>query len=304
MQWLRQLPASVLLTLGLATPALAEPALWKISDDDSAIYLFGSVHMFPYQLDWRSDGFNRLLATADHVWFEVVMDVEAYSTITRITMTQGFFRDGRSLRDVLEPADFARLAAAATAVGSDVTVLEGMQPWFAAMTLGDGARLKATAGVELLVDAEVAPERKRGLETAAEQMGFLADVPMADQVDALMSAVEGIEAGVSSQLVPMIEAWRRGNTAELGRVIEAQITDRDRAMYKRILTDRNHRWLDQLEALLADNDESLVIVGAAHLVGNDGVQALLRDRGYAVERIDGSATVSPAAGPGKPPKRR
>lgn len=304
MKRLRHLPASVMLALGLATPALAEPALWRVSDADSDIYLFGSVHIFTKQVDWRTPQFDHILATADHVYFEVVMDVEAYSTITQVTLAKGMFRDGRTLADVLSAADYARLGNAAVSVGTTVEALNHMQPWLATMTLMNDAYPRTSAGVELLVDAEVAPGRKRGLETAAEQMGFLADLGMAEQVDNLMSTVEGIESGAMAQLEPMIEAWQSGDAAGLAEVIEGQVTARDRPMYDRLLTDRNRRWLTALEKLLADNDESLVIVGAGHLVGAEGVPALLEARGYTVERIDQAQTAAPPATGARSTKRR
>ncbi len=289
---LRHLVAPLLLASGLATPALAEPAMWKVSDADSSIYLFGSVHVFTKAVDWRTPQFDAILDEADHVYFEVVMDIEAYSTITQITLTKGMFRDGRTLRDVLTPAQFTRLSAIASTVSADMFALERMQPWLATMTLMQGAYPKTTAGVDTLVDVEVEANRKRGLETAAEQMGFLSDAPLDEQVTTLMSTVDGIESGAVSALDDMIDAWQSGDTGALAATIEAQVTPDDQALYDRLLTDRNERWLAALEDLLATNDQSLVIVGAAHLVGPEGVPALLSDKGYMVERVDevGAAT--------------
>lgn len=289
MPTLRRLATSLLLAASLTSPALADPALWKVSDADSSIYLFGSVHVFTQQIDWRTAQFDALLNAADHVYFEVVMDVEAYSTIAQFTLTKGMFRDGRTLRDVLAPDEYARLSAAAASVGTEMAALERMQPWLASMSLVQGAYGKTTAGVETLVDGEVAPERKRGLETAAEQMGYLADAPLEEQVVTLMSTVAGIESGALVALDDMLAAWQDGDTAALAETIEAQVTPEDEALYDRLLTERNTRWATSLEELLATNDQSLIIVGAAHLVGPEGVPNLLRDRGYSVERIDGKA---------------
>jgi uncharacterized protein YbaP (TraB family) len=294
---LRHLGISTALALGLATPALADPALWKVSDADSSIYLFGSVHIFTKQVDWRTPQFDRILESADHVYFEVVMDIEAYSTITQVTLTKGMFHDGRTLSDVLSKEEYDKLAEAASTLKVDMVTLDRMRPWLAAMTLVNAAYPNTSAGVELLVDADVPKERKRGLETAAEQMGFLSDMALDEQVNQLMSAVEGIESGAISELEPMIDAWQSGDTGSLAAQFEEQVTERDRAMYERLLTDRNARWMTELEKLLADNDQSLVIVGAGHLVGAEGVPALLKAEGYTVERIDQSPTgARPATG--------
>lgn len=301
---LRHIAAPLLLAGGLATPALAEPALWKVSDADSSIYLFGSIHVFTKPVDWRTPQFDAILNAADHVYFEVLMDIEAYSTITQITLTKGMFRDGRTLRDVLTPEQYTRLSAIADTVSADMVALERMQPWLATMTLMQGAYPETTAGVETLVDVEVATERKRGLETAAEQMGFLSDATLDEQVTTLMSTVDGIESGAVSALDDLIDAWQSGDTGALAAAIDAQVTPDDAALYDRLLTERNARWVAPLEELLAANDESLVIVGAAHLVGSDGVPALLQDRGYTVERIDQSPTGAPPATGERDVKRR
>ncbi len=282
--------------LALSGPALADPALWKVSDADSDIYLFGSVHIFTREMDdWRSDEFDAILKSADHVIFEVVMDIEAYSTITQITITKGMLAGGKGLSQLLSPEGYRKVAAAAERTGIDMAMIEHMQPWLATLTLMNAAMPKASAGVETLLDAEVAPERKRGLETAAEQMGFFADAPLDEQIDGLISTADGIEAGLVGMLDPLIAAWESGDTAALQATMTEQIQPGDRAMMNRLLDDRNKRWLTPIEKLLADNDQSLLIVGAGHLVGPMGVPALLKERGYTVERVDEPPTVGPAA---------
>lgn len=295
MRLLRRMILSGLAAIALSSPALAEPALWKVSDADSEIYLFGSVHIFTRDMDWRTPEFDALLKSAEHVYFEVVLDVEAYSTITQISLTQGMFGNGETLADLLSSADYERVMAAAAQAGANARTLDRMRPWLAAMTLMNGVTPKATAGVETLVDGEIEPERKRSLKTAAEQMGFFTDAPLDEQIDSLMATVEGIESGAITTLEPLMDAWESGDTVALLTAMNAQITSRDRALYDRLIDDRNARWVAPLEALLADNDESLVIVGAAHLVGPNGVPALLEQRGYTVERVDDPPPGGPLA---------
>lgn len=281
--------------LALSGPALADPALWKVSDADSEIYLFGSVHVFTRDVDWRTPEFDAILAAAEHVYFEVVMDLDAYTTITQLSITKGMMRDGKTLADLLAPDDYHRLTAAAAQAGTDAVLLERMQPWLASMTLATAAIPKTRAGVEILLDAEIAPERKRSLETAAEQMGFLADAPLDEQVDGLMSTVEGIESGAITELEPLMAAWEQGDTSAILTVMTRGMTPRDQAGYDTLITKRNERWLKPIEQMLADNDESLLVVGAGHLVGPMGVPALLKERGYTVERVDEPQAGGPAA---------
>jgi uncharacterized protein YbaP (TraB family) len=287
--------------LMLSGPALAEPALWKVSDADSDIYLFGSMHVFTRDVDWRTPEFDAILAAAEHVYFEVVMDLDAYATITQIGMTKGMLHDGKTLAELLAPDEYQRLTAAAAQAGTDAVLLERMQPWLASMTLATAAIPNTRAGVEALLDAEIAPERKRSLETAAEQMGFLADAPLDEQVDGLMSTVEGIESGAIRELEPLMAAWEQGDTSAILAVMTRTMTPRDQAGYDTLITKRNERWLIPIEKMLTDNDESLIVVGAAHLVGSGGVPALLEQRGYTVERVDDPPPSGPPAAPIRTP---
>lgn len=294
MNLLRHIAFPAALALGLATPALADPALWKVSDADSSIYLFGSMHAFTRPVEWRTETFDHLLETADHVYFEVIMNVEAYSTITLKTMTDGRITDGRTIADLLTPEQYQRFETAVLLLGSQTAIFERMKPWLANMTLAAAAMPGATAGVETQVESEVSEDRERGLETAEEQMAFLSSPSIEDQVTELMSTVDGINSGVGLDLEPMIAAWESGDTAALDAAMTSYMSPADKPLYERLITKRNERWVDTLTKLLADNDQSLVIVGAGHLVGAGGVPALLYDAGYTVERIDDATDSAPA----------
>ncbi|WP_417308681.1 TraB/GumN family protein [Devosia sp.] len=278
--------AAPLLIAALSAPALADPALWKVSDADSDIYLFGSVHVFTREMDWRTPTFDRVLADADQVYFEIVLDAEAVAQTTYITLTRGRFHDGESLPDVLTDADWARVVAAAEANQLPADVIAGMQPWFAALALSETAMTGASVGVEQQLVAELPPARMEELETVAEQMGYLADVPLDEQIDNLMSVVESIEDGSIDSLDALLDAWEAGDTDAMLEIFEGQLTPRDAATYERLITDRNERWLEPIEQMLAENSDALVVVGAGHLIGDAGVPALLADKGYTVTRID------------------
>ncbi len=278
-----------------ATPAAADPSLWKISDTDSSVFLFGSMHAFPRAVDWRSAQFDHLLETAEHVYFEVVMDVEAYSTIAYVSMTKGRITDGGTLSDLLTRDQNQRLAEALAKLKLDPRVFAHLQPWMANMTIAGAALPQTTAGVELQVEPEVEAARKRGLETADQQMGFLADVPLQDQVVELMSSVDGVNSGAMMDLEPMLGAWEDGDTAALDAAMSGYMTADDKPLYDRLITRRNESWIPAIEKMLAANDQSLLIVGAGHLVGGGGVPALLEAAGYTVERIDALPAESPPA---------
>jgi uncharacterized protein YbaP (TraB family) len=203
-----------------------------------------------------------------------------------MSLTRGRLADGETLADLLGPADYDRLSAVVRNVGFDMAQFDQLQPWMAMMTLmssGPGV----LPGVELQIEGEIPPERKQSLETAAQQMALFADAPRDEQVANLMATVTGLETGAMDTLLePLIDAWWRGDTDQLLAAIESQLTPADLPAYDRLIRVRNENWIGPLEAMLADNADNFVVVGAAHLVGDIGVPALLAARGYAVERVD------------------
>jgi len=124
--------------LAMCTSASAAPALWKISDEDSSIWLFGSVHLLPPDIDWRSEVLDDLLQTADRVYFETDISPEAQLTITPLTIKLGFSNDGTLLNQHIGPELTDRLREAAKAYDMPMPFLLTMQPWMAATTISVG----------------------------------------------------------------------------------------------------------------------------------------------------------------------
>jgi uncharacterized protein YbaP (TraB family) len=297
---MRRLAASLLALSLSATPALAEPAMWKVSDADSSVYLFGSIHVFTREVKWRTPVLDQEVKSADHVYFELLLDQEAFATIGRAMLMEGRLRDGRTLWDVLGPEQSETLKTALAAAALDPASFERMTPWMAELMLSSALIQGARAGVEMTLTDEVGPERQRGLETAEEQLGFLSKGSEADQVENLMLAVKLMGAPGSSEFIEkMMSAWESGDAETLYRISsdeDAGTADR----YDALITGRNERWTTRIAKMLAENDEALVVVGVGHLIGPGGVPALLSERGFTVERV----AVSPAAqGHAKPDAR-
>jgi uncharacterized protein YbaP (TraB family) len=151
--------------------------------------------------------------------------------------------------------------------------------------------------VELQVDAEVPAERKRGLETAEEQLGFFSAASEADQVANLVTSARQMEQMDSREIVEQLtDAWASGDVDALDFLNREELGGGD-ARFDQLITRRNQRWVGQLEGLLKDNDNALVIVGAGHLAGSGGIPALLEHAGYTVERIGDVTAAKPVSIP-------
>ena len=152
----KTVPAALLALMLATAPALAEPALWKVSDADSHVWLFGSVHVLDWQRDWRTPQFNAALDQAELVYFELMLDANAFSEMTQLSFSEGLVRKGESLDDYLTDEQSARLEAIALEIGIEYRTLRRLRPWLAEMTLIQstvlGSGLEDTvAGVEILI---------------------------------------------------------------------------------------------------------------------------------------------------------
>lgn len=307
--FLRRALLLLTLTAGLfPAAALAAPALWRVSDADSSVWLFGSIHILDKDRDWRTPRFDAALAEADHVYFEIVLDMDAYATLTRLSMLYGTNRDGRTLSDYLTGEQQDRLQAFLDEHGLLREQVEPMRPWLADLTFmattlaagGEGG-MGRQAGVELLLLDEVAEDRRRELESAEIQFRMFASLPDEEQVSSLMRTIENADSP-EQELGSVAELWHSGDVEALARLMNASMGSTDSPMYRRLLTDRNRRWTTQIAEMLANNEDAMIVVGAGHLAGPVGVPTLLSEAGFTVERMDRS--VAPAGVSARPNKRR
>ena len=268
----------------------ARPALWRISDADTSIYLFGTIHMLPPGATWRSAAVEEALDDAKAAYFET--DVEGdVRTRTELVQRLGLLDPAKRLSDVLTPEQKSALVAAAARVGYPMSTLETQRPWFAAVTLSDAAIRAAgyssDEGVETVLrrDAEASAKDIRFLETMERQLSALSDLPQDLQVRYLAYSVSDIET-VGPALARMVNAWRGGDVDALGRLLIDEDMARLPEIQEALLTLRNAEWADQLKSLLdAEPGHFFVAVGAAHFSGEDNLLAQLRRRGVASERI-------------------
>lgn len=269
-------------------PAAAQPPVWVVRDADSEIVIFGSVHLLPPGLDWTPPALDAALKRADDIWFELPIDPASTAESGRLAIQKGLAPPGgERLSAKLSPTGQARLARFCGELGLSRPVIEAMQPWLAEMTLviSHLARQGASgsAGVEqTLAAAAPAAARRRAFETPAEQIGFFADAPEADQIASLEDSLRVLEEEPAA-FGKLIDAWVRGDLAALEAEGLAPLRTAAPGLYDRLIVRRNARWADALAERLAGSGESVVVVGAGHLVGSDGLPAMLRARGIAVE---------------------
>jgi uncharacterized protein YbaP (TraB family) len=150
--------------------------------------------------------------------------------------------------------------------------------------------LALALGPDLTLQAELPPERKRFLETAEEQTAFLVG-PLEEQIESLSKLIDGDEPERPLDPAILIDAWYAGDMAAIEGAVAVLLGPEDGAQYRRLLTERNIRWLVEMERALASDQRALLLAGAGHMAGRAGLPALLAARGYSVVIVDGGAAL-------------
>ncbi len=279
--------ASLLTCCLAATPSVAAPALWEVRDDDSALWLFGSFHVLPETVEWRTPLFDQTLAEADAVVFEADVRPAAMTAIGAEAFARGIYTDGRLLTDVIDGETETQFRAVATELGLPIGSLLAMRPWFAALTITTGATAAigyTAEGVEYVLQPEITAEKQVYLESGAEQLDVLAAAPDAEQIALFKATLEEIDS-MAKVLDKMVSNWANGTPERLAELFVTEAGAYGDAFMERLIYARNRNWLPRLETLLAENSEALVVVGAGHLIGEGSVIDLLEKAGYEVTRV-------------------
>ncbi|HSS12474.1 MAG TPA: TraB/GumN family protein, partial [Rhizomicrobium sp.] len=271
----------------LSRPAAPSPSLWHIKGDAGEVYLLGSVHVLPPNMQWRSPPIGRALSRSDVYVFEVPQDETALAQLSSLMRAKGFLPPNESLRDKLHPEAQPDYDAAVAASGLPPATLAHERPWLAAlqMMFAQITKLKFAAGngVDSVLMAEAARQHKkmRFLETIAEQFAILAPDDPVLEMEEFESGLKDL-SDVAGGIEPMVKAWSKGDQPALDRLINGDLNSFPQAR-KQLLDDRNKHWVPQIEAMLKEKHIFFVTVGAGHLTGPVGVPALLRRAGYKVD---------------------
>jgi uncharacterized protein YbaP (TraB family) len=275
-----------------AAPAAPRPAIWLLSDADTNIYLFGTIHILPPELQWRSAELNRVVAEADELVMETADDREGRRDEALLPLMML----GKSvpLADRVSPERRDGLRRMIAESGMPSAAFDGMQTWAAAMTLavvaisqqyaGDDVSPDELTGVEdaLRADFEGRNRPISGVETSHGQLSIFARMPLRTQRAMLESMIDSFESGDADIMDPGEDGWVRGDVTRMA----AEMEEMPPEMFEALLVRRNQAWTDWLIARLDRPGTILFAVGAGHLAGRASVQSMLEARGFTVRRVN------------------
>ena len=263
------------------------PAIWSVSDADTTIYLFGTVHALPDGVEWFDEEISGALAASDTVVTEILPD-EMNDPASQLAIARkATLPADTSLRDMLSDDDRTAYESALGSLGMPPGAFDRFEPWFAGMTMAILPLLQKgydpESGVEKIIDTNAGGERKReALETLEGQIAIFDSLPQAAQVEFLMASARNPNAMIE-MVDQMVAEWMEGDVEELAKVMNVGLTDETVA--NALLYNRNANWAEWIDDRMDQPGTVFVAVGAGHLAGEKSVQSFLETRGVAVTRI-------------------
>jgi uncharacterized protein YbaP (TraB family) len=283
--------AAILLAVFVSTPAFAQKTgnqfMWKVEDaKGSSAYLLGSLHVLTPDFYPLSAAINKAFADSKTLVEEVDIDEMSDPMMMMAALSKAMLTDGRTLDQIIAPELFAEVKTRAETAGLPMMALQRMKPWLVAVTLMAPTLQAAGFKPELGIDrhffdrARDSGMKRQALETMAFQLDQFDTLSPKLQEEMLKSTLEDLDTEVSG-VKDMAEAWMFGNVAAIEKLTLTSLQEAPE-LYQRLLVDRNRNWIPHVEACLTNNSGCFIVVGAAHLVGPDGLPTLLTKKGYKV----------------------
>jgi uncharacterized protein YbaP (TraB family) len=286
------LPVLALLLAG--SPAFAAEnghplPMWQIDGASNSIYLLGSIHMLREKDHPIPSAIYDAYAQAETLIMEIDMDDIDPVADQALATDLGLIQDGRALADLMGPELYAEAESLAEALQIPLRLLEKSEPWYAAINVEMMMLMRIgfnpTHGIEFHL-AEIASRDNKeifGLETTRQQLEILDRLSLPSQRDLLIQTLSD-SAELSQAMDEMVDAWRYGDVEFLEKSLLADMQEFDE-LHQAIVVNRNRNWVVRIEDLLREKDDYLIIVGALHLVGDQGVPNLLSQRGFDVIQL-------------------
>lgn len=302
-----------------ASTAPKGPALWKVADKDTTIYLFGTVHVLPKELEWYDATIAKALESSQALVTEIPMDPASEAAMTQLAQQRGALAAGTTLRSLLNDEQKSQYAAALSKLGGKIenqqlasapaearaqyedakakglvpspvdslaTGFDPLKPWLVGLTF---SILPLTlegydpgSGVEKVLLSKVPNMEKGALETAEFQLGIFDSMTQDAQITFMMEAAEGMDE-VKPMLDRMVAEWIEGDADQLAAVMNEGMDDP--AVAEALLYQRNANWAEWIDARLDKPGTVFIAVGAGHLAGDRSVQDYLAKKRIKVTRV-------------------
>jgi uncharacterized protein YbaP (TraB family) len=260
--------------------------LWKVSDDDTTIYLFGTIHLLPKGIEWYDGRVANAFEQSQELVTEIP-EVPQQKTMA-VTMQLGALPAGQTLRGQMTPAERAKFEAALQSLSVPPSAFDQLKPWLASVAIMGIPLMQSGYSLDNGVEAQLDQRNKAlgrprlGLETLEYQLGIFDGLPNEAQKAYLFETVDALPV-LTKEIAKMVEAWSQGDAQALAELLNDEMDDP--VLYKALLSDRNRNWSQWIDDRLDRPGTVFIAVWAGHLGGRDSVQEFLGKAGIKVERV-------------------
>ncbi len=264
-------------------------SMWQINGASNRIYLLGSVHVLRQQDYPIPTAIEKAYQDAEILIMEI--DVDDLDPIEMAGMVNelGVIKDGSTLQEIMGPSLYEEAADYASQLDIPFLMLAQTEPWLAAITIEQMMLLRIgfnpEYGIEFHLSAKASEDSKEilGLESVREQLEFLDKLSLSAQRSLLIQTLRE-SLNIEENLDLLIDAWRHGDIDFLEENLLAEM-QRYPELYRTLIVDRNEAWVEQIRNLIGEQDDYLIVVGTLHLVGDDGLPALLSEIGITTDQL-------------------
>jgi len=265
--------------------------IYKIQSDTNTVYILGSIHILAEEYYPLTRAFSYSYFNSQKVIFEIDPEILFSLSPNKTVENYHYFQDGNTLEKVLHRKTLKLLKKRVANMGLDFESINKLKPWAVNKIIGRSPLstndFRPDLGIEYYFYrlAKDAGKPTGGLETIEDQLDIDDKLPLRMQDKILRETLTVSDSKeTEKKFLHLVKNWHQGNFSELEHIIQEQKA-KNLTYHNSLLTNRNKRWIPQIENFLLEDKNVLVIVGAAHLVGDDGLVALLTEKGYELERV-------------------
>jgi len=278
-----------LLLIALYAPqGFAETFLWRVSSGANELFIGGTVHVLSKTDYPLPAAFDAAYKKSSKLVFETDMDASQNPAFAQTMLQRMMFLDEQTLKGALRPDVYAELEKFSTARGVPLLMLEKMRPAMAVVTLTfmELQRLgMADEGVDNYYSQRAKTDKKElgYLESNEQQLDFITNMGKGRENDFVLYSLKDLQ-NIEDVMLNLKSAWRTGDPDKMAALSLVSMRQDFPKIYQQLLVERNQNWLPRIESMLNDPGTEMVLVGALHLVGEDGVLHALREKGYRIEQ--------------------
>ncbi len=284
---MKRLLLGFMLVMLVCTGASAESLVWKAQKGNAVMYLGGTFHILRESDFPLPSEFDKAYKASQVVVFETDLGKLQDPAMQQKVMAKAMYADGSTIDKHVSAQAYGKLSEYCAANGIPLQALSRFKPSMLMATLAVMELMKlgfTQHGVDDFFYHQAIQDHKvvKGLETVDEQIDYIVSMADGDEDGFITYSINDLKT-IRQDFKDLETAWREGNAEKLERLLNAELRTGQPKLYKKLIADRNRNWMPQIDAPRQQTE--FILVGAAHLVGPDGIIETLRKKGYKVDKL-------------------